>query len=174
MMRHKKAFVLAGLFFCLSTSVMIIIGRSLEKRAYLQEKAHDPSVEALKDTQVNKFLLSFFSFKTSGENYSNYEIFLTEKAKENEKSKIDQGKSNPHFFSHSVFLDSKNYIRKENDRRFEVISEIKRKIDLVNQEGNVVTRNLEKIVTLKITYLYDEVKTDFLVDDYEYLEFSNP
>ena len=143
MMRHKKAFVLAGLFFCLSTSVMISIGRSLEKRAYLQEKAHDPSVEALKDTQVNKFLLSFFSFKTSGENYSNYEIFLTEKAK-------------------------------ENDRRFEVISEIKRKIDLVNQEGNVVTRNLEKIVTLKITYLYDEVKTDFLVDDYEYLEFSNP
>ena len=99
---------------------------------------------------------------------------MTEKAKENEKSKIDQGKSNPHFFSHSVFLDSKNYIRKENDRRFEVISEIKRKIDLVNQEGNVVTRNLEKIVTLKITYLYDEVKADFLVDDYEYLEFSKP
>lgn len=81
MMRHKKAFVLAGLFFCLSTSVMISIGRSLEKRAYLQEKAHDPSVEALKDTQVNKFLLSFFSFKTSGENYSNYEIFFDRKGK---------------------------------------------------------------------------------------------
>lgn len=113
MMRHKKAFVLAGLFFCLSTSVMISIGRSLEKRVYLQEKAHDPSVEVLKDTQVNKFLLLFFSFKTSGENYSNYEIFLTEKAKENEKSKIDQGKSNPHFLVTLYFLTVKIIFEKK-------------------------------------------------------------
>ena len=47
-------------------------------------------------------------------------------------------------------------------------------MEKIIQTMRLVTRNLEKIVTLKITYLYDEVKTDFLVDDYEYLEFSNP
>lgn len=153
---------------------MISLGRSLEKRAYLQEKPQEPSIEGLKDTQVNQFLISFFSFKTSGENYSNYEVFLTEKAKENEKIKIDQGKSNPHFFRNSVFLEGKNYIRKDSDQYFVVISEIRRKIDLVNQEGAIVKMNLEKTVILKITYLYDEANTDFLVDNYEYLELSKP
>lgn len=172
-MRHKKIFVLVGLFF-FSTSVMISIGRSFEKRAYLQGMVDDPLVEPLKDTQVNKFLTSFFSFKTSGENYSNYEIFLTEKAKEKEKLKINQGKSTPRFFSNSVFLNSKNYIRKDSDRRFEIISEIKRKIDLVNQEGDVVQRNIEKMVMFKIIYLYDEANTDFLVDSYKVLELSKP
>ena len=151
---------------------MSSIGRSLEKRA--QEVADDLSVEALKDTQVNKFLISFFSFKTSGENYSNYEIFLTEKAKEKEKLKINQGKSTPHFFNNSVFLNSKNYIRKDSDRRFEIISEIKRKIDLVNQEGDIVQRNIEKMVMLKIIYLYDEANNDFLVDSYKVLDLSKP
>ncbi len=171
-MLQKKWFVLIGVFIFLSLSISISVGRTIEKKAYIRREETTQRLETVREERINKFLSSFFTFKRNGENYPDYESFMTEQAKEKEKVKLQQREDSPAFFDNSVFLDSKNYIRKVSDQSAEVISEIRRKIDLINQEGVIVTSQFEHTIVLKLVYLYDASTDAFLIDHYDYLEQS--
>ncbi|MBF8807517.1 MAG: hypothetical protein IC227_02875 [Enterococcus lacertideformus] len=122
------------------------------------------------EQQVNEFLNAFFTFKNYGENYSRYEIFLSQQAKKREEKRRDQGNFLPQFFGNSVFLSSENYIRIVNEYQIEVICYVIRQIDSLNQEGKIVAKNIEKEVMLKLYYTFEETDSHFLIESYEQLD----
>ncbi|XUB41207.1 hypothetical protein IGL03_000450 [Enterococcus sp. DIV0808] len=101
----------------------------------------------------------------------NYEKFLAKQAKIAEEESRKQSDFFPQFFGHSRFIKSKNFIRHVNDQQIEVIANVTRTIDSLNQEGKS-TKTLENEGLFQIWYVFDSATKHFLVERYQPIEIS--
>lgn len=166
-----KLLSIISIFFLISVSIAVNIGRAIEKKRWQESKNELLStVDYFSEEQVNEFLTAYFTFKNYGDNYSTYESFLSTTAQSNEKKRMEQSKVFPQFFGNSTFVTSENYTRIVNKQQIEVICKATRKIDSLNQEGKTIIKNFSKVVTLKLSYAFDEENQQFLIENYVQLE----
>ncbi len=145
----------------ISSSIAVSIGYTFGKKNTQQEANNRIPVAHFSEQQVNDFLRSYFTFTEYGDNYLNYEKFLAKQAKIAEEESRKQSDFFPQFFGHSRFIKSKNFIRHVNDQQIEVIANVTRTIDSLNQEG-----------LFQIWYVFDSATKHFLVERYQPIEIA--
>ena len=155
----------------ISSSIAVSIGYTFGKKNTQQEANNRIPVAHFSEQQVNDFLRSYFTFTEYGDNYLNYEKFLAKQAKIAEEESRKQSDFFPQFFGHSRFIKSKNFIRHVNDQKIEVIANVTRTIDSLNQEGKS-TKTLENEGLFQIWYVFDSATKHFLVERYKPLEIA--
>lgn len=67
------------------------------------------------------------------------------------------------------YQSSQNYIQIVNERSIESISFVNLTMDLLNNEGQVVTSDIENQIVLKVHYVFDEETKNYLIDSWEQL-----
>lgn len=155
----------------ISSSIAVSIGYTFGKKNTQQEANNRIPVAHFSEQQVNDFLRSYFTFTEYGNNYLNYEKFLAKQAKIAEEESRKQSDFFPQFFGHSRFIKSKNFIRHVNDQQIEVIANVTRTIDSLNQEGKS-TKTLENEGLFQIWYVFDSATKHFLVERYQPIEIA--
>ena len=99
------------------------------------------------------------------------DVTTPEQAKIAEEESRKQSDFFPQFFGHSRFIKSKNFIRHVNDQQIEVIANVTRTIDSLNQEGKS-TKTLENEGLFQIWYVFDSATKHFLVERYQPIEIA--
>ncbi|WP_430598885.1 hypothetical protein [Enterococcus sp. DIV2421] len=119
----------------------------------------------------NRSMIFYARILLSQSTGMNYEKFLAKQAKIAEEESRKQSDFFPQFFGHSRFIKSKNFIRHVNDQQIEVIANVTRTIDSLNQEGKS-TKTLENEGLFQIWYVFDSATKHFLVERYQPIEIS--
>ncbi|MGX7197733.1 hypothetical protein [Enterococcus olivae] len=162
-----------GLYLGISFLLIIIagsIGQSIgwNKSIEKQEKEQKLS-DSFSDQYINDFLTVFYTFDYSGDNFADYRSFLTRDKAKKEQRLLETMDTKPQQFGHVQFKTSQNYIQLVNAQSIETISFVDLTMDLLNNEGQVVTRDIENQIVLKIHYVFDEEANSYLIDAWEQL-----
>ena len=153
--------LIGGITFSIGWSVG---SRSQEKRQESEQKAGQ-----LSEAQVKEFLQAYYTFETVGENYTTYVDFLSNNMQEKAKAEQLKKAHIPQRFGFSRWLTSENYFKKSYDEVIEVLCLVDFTTSLLNEEGDVVKKEIHHRVGVKLTYLYEASDHRFLLDDLEQL-----
>lgn len=179
-MEQKKWFYLIigiGLLFVVSLSGGIgkAIGTKEATKLYKNEvgKLKKEESTTFNEGNVQRFLASFYTFKRQGDNYDAYKGLLTSDMQQNQLNQIEEIKkgTNPQLFGNSLFRKSDNFIRQIDDQHVEVISFVEYGIDLLNAEEQVVTKEINSHVVVKLRYIKEKGSDTFLIDTFEPLTY---
>lgn len=172
-MTEERKRLLLGIFCCL-VLVMVSgnIGHSIGQKSITEQVAKQVEDEQIlsdkfSSEQVTHFLEVFYTFTVYGDNFASYEGHLTKKLKQAQKEQIKQLNegASPQQFGNSHFASCQNYIRILSEKKIEVIAKVTHSLDLINNEGQAVTKGIENTPVLQLTYVWNEDEQGYLVDN---------
>lgn len=166
--------IIALVFISVSIGNTMGVNKTTSKYEEKIVKINKEEKDSFKEDVVTEFLLQYYTFETTGDNFNDYKDQLTPTMQKEQRNQLDIAKKStgPQNFGHSSFVRSLNYIRKIDGGTVEVISMVTHTLNLLNTEGEIVKRGLENNPIVKLQFVKDKDSKEFLVNKLELITIS--
>lgn len=150
------------------------IGHTLGARSVTEDVQQTQEEVSLTQETITTFLRAYYTFDNLGDNYEAFRPFLTKELSQKEQDKLAQATAStqPQQFGHAYFVGSRNYVQVIDTDTVEVLAFVTHTMDLLNNEGKIVTKGIENQVTLKLLYKKDQETENYLVSKLELITLT--